>query len=99
MDSGTRSSQIIGSDPESGFREDYDRFTVCLSRIVRDGRLGRYTLDRVGEIVPAIKKKSKSVWQRLTDLDHPVERIDHDGRAGVQSGYHDKNANSKNKWL
>ena len=33
-----------------GFREDYDRFYQLFVKDVRDGKLGRYTLDRVGEI-------------------------------------------------
>ena len=33
-----------------GFRDDYDRFYRLFVKDVRDGRLGRYTLDRVGEV-------------------------------------------------
>ena len=33
-----------------GFRDDYDRFYSLFVKDVRNGRLGRYTLDRVGEI-------------------------------------------------
>ncbi|MBF1738258.1 MAG: ribosome biogenesis GTPase YlqF [Streptococcus sp.] len=33
-----------------GFRDDYDRFYQLFVKDVRDGKLGRYTLDRVGEI-------------------------------------------------
>ena len=33
-----------------GFRDDYDRFYSFFVKDVRDGRLGRYSLDRVGEI-------------------------------------------------
>ena len=33
-----------------GFRDDYDRFYSLFVKDVRDGRLGCYTLDRVGEI-------------------------------------------------
>ena len=33
-----------------GFRDDYDRFYSLFVKDVRDGRLGRYTLDRVGEV-------------------------------------------------
>ena len=33
-----------------GFRDAYDRFYSLFVKDVRDGRLGRYTLDRVGEI-------------------------------------------------
>lgn len=32
-----------------GFREDYDRFYHLFIKEVRDGKLGRYTLDQVGE--------------------------------------------------
>ena len=32
------------------FRDDYDRFYSLFVKDVRDGRLGRYSLDRVGEI-------------------------------------------------
>ena len=31
-----------------GFREDYDRFYNLFVKEVRDGKLGRYTLDIVG---------------------------------------------------
>ena len=31
-----------------GFREDYDRFYNLFVKDVRDGKLGRYTLDIVG---------------------------------------------------
>ena len=52
MDSGTRSSwNHYGDEPRNlGFREDYDRFYQLFVKDVRDGKLGRYTLDRVGEI-------------------------------------------------
>lgn len=33
-----------------GFREDYDRFYQLFVKEVRDGKLGRYTLDRVGDV-------------------------------------------------
>ena len=33
-----------------GFRDDYDRFYSLFVKDVRDGRLSRYTLDRVGEV-------------------------------------------------
>ena len=33
-----------------GFRDDYDRFYSLFVKDVRDGRLGRYSLDRVGEV-------------------------------------------------
>lgn len=33
-----------------GFREDYDRFYQLFVKEVRDGKLGRYTLDRVGDL-------------------------------------------------
>ena len=33
-----------------GFRDDYDRFYSLFVKDVRDGHLGRYTLDRVGEV-------------------------------------------------
>ena len=33
-----------------GFRDDYDRFYSLFVKDIRDGRLGRYTLDRVGEV-------------------------------------------------
>jgi ribosome biogenesis GTPase A len=32
-----------------GFRDDYDRFYALFVKEVRDGKLGRYTLDRVDE--------------------------------------------------
>ncbi len=39
-----------------GFREDYDRFYQLFVKDVRDGKLGRYTLDRVGKLMAAIKE-------------------------------------------
>ena len=42
---------IMEMTQKLGFREDYDRFYQLFVKDVRDGKLGRYTLDRVGEIV------------------------------------------------
>ena len=41
---------IMETTQKLGFREDYDRFYQLFVKDVRDGKLGRYTLDRVGEI-------------------------------------------------
>jgi len=41
---------IMEMTQKLGFREDYDRFYSLFVKDVRDGRLGRYSLDRVGEI-------------------------------------------------
>ena len=41
---------IMDMTQKLGFREDYDRFYQLFVKDVRDGKLGRYTLDRVGEI-------------------------------------------------
>ena len=41
---------IMEMTQKLGFREDYDRFYQLFVKDVRDGKLGRYTLDRVGEI-------------------------------------------------
>ena len=41
---------IMEMTQKLGFREDYDRFYQLFFKDVRDGKLGRYTLDRVGEI-------------------------------------------------
>ena len=41
---------IMAMTQKLGFREDYDRFYQLFVKDVRDGKLGRYTLDRVGEI-------------------------------------------------
>lgn len=41
---------IMEMNQKLGFREDYDRFYQLFVKDVRDGKLGRYTLDRVGEI-------------------------------------------------
>ena len=41
---------IMEMTQKLGFREDYDRFYQVFVKDVRDGKLGRYTLDRVGEI-------------------------------------------------
>ena len=40
---------IMEMTQKMGFREDYDRFYQLFVKDVRDGKLGRYTLDRVGE--------------------------------------------------
>ena len=39
---------IMEMTPKLGFREDYDRFYSLFVKDVRDGKLGRYTLDIVG---------------------------------------------------
>ena len=41
---------IMDMTKKLGFRDDYDRFYSLFVKDVRDGKLGRYTLDRVGEI-------------------------------------------------
>ena len=41
---------IMEMTQKLGFREDYDRFYQLFVKDVRDGKLGRFTLDRVGEI-------------------------------------------------
>ncbi|MFS8984502.1 ribosome biogenesis GTPase YlqF [Streptococcus parasanguinis] len=41
---------IMEMTQKLGFREDYDRFYQLFVKDVRDGKLVRYTLDRVGEI-------------------------------------------------
>lgn len=41
---------IMEMTQKLGFREDYDRFYQLFVKDVRDGKLGRYTLDHVGEI-------------------------------------------------
>ena len=41
---------IMEMTQKMGFREDYDRFYQLFVKDVRDGKLGRYTLDRGGEI-------------------------------------------------
>ena len=41
---------IMEMTQKLGFREDYDRFYQLFVKDVRDGKFGRYTLDRVGEI-------------------------------------------------
>ena len=41
---------IMEMTQKLGFREDYDRFYQLFVKDLRDGELGRYTLDRVGEI-------------------------------------------------
>lgn len=41
---------IMEMTKKLGFREDYDRFYQVFVKNVRDGKLGRYTLDRVGEM-------------------------------------------------
>ncbi|MGT2925586.1 ribosome biogenesis GTPase YlqF [Streptococcus cuniculipharyngis] len=41
---------IMQLTKQLGFREDYDRFYQLFVKEVRDGKLGTYTLDRIGEI-------------------------------------------------
>ena len=41
---------IIDMTQKLGFREDYDRFYSLFVKEVRDGRLGRYTLDSLEEL-------------------------------------------------
>lgn len=40
---------IMTMTQKLGFRDDYDRFYNLFVKDVRDGKLGRYTLDIVGE--------------------------------------------------
>ncbi len=40
----------MGMTQRLGFRDDYDRFYNLFVKEVRDGRLGRYTLDLVEEV-------------------------------------------------
>ncbi len=40
---------IIGMTQKLGFRDDYDRFYNLFVKEVRDGKMGRYTLDVLGE--------------------------------------------------
>lgn len=40
---------IMDMTQKLGFRDDYDRFYLLFVKEVRDGKLGRYTLDLVGE--------------------------------------------------
>lgn len=41
---------IMAMTKKLGFRDDYDRFYALFVKDVREGKLGRYTLDVVGEI-------------------------------------------------
>ena len=41
---------IMDMTQKLGFREDYDRFYSLFVKEVRDGRLGRYTLDGLEEL-------------------------------------------------
>ena len=41
---------IMDMTQKLGFREDYDRFYSLFVKEVRDGRLGRYTLDTLEEL-------------------------------------------------
>lgn len=41
---------IMAMTQKLGFRDDYDRFYSLFVKDVREGRLGRYTLDVVGEV-------------------------------------------------
>lgn len=40
---------IMDMTKKLGFRDDYDRFYSLFVKEVRDGKLGRYTLDKIGE--------------------------------------------------
>ena len=41
---------IMDMTQKLGFRDDYDRFYRLFIKDIRDGKLGRYTLDTLGEI-------------------------------------------------
>ncbi len=41
---------IMDMTQKLGFRDDYDRFYILFVKDVRDGKLGRYCLDTVGEL-------------------------------------------------
>ena len=41
---------IMDMTKKLGFRDDYDRFYSLFVKEVRDGKLGRYCLDMVGEL-------------------------------------------------
>ena len=41
---------IMDMTQKLGFRDDYDRFYSLFVKDVRDGKLGRYCLDIVGEL-------------------------------------------------
>ena len=41
---------IMAMTQKLGFRDDYDRFYSLFVKDVREGKLGRYTLDVVGEV-------------------------------------------------
>lgn len=41
---------IMDLTKKLGFREDYDRFYTLFVKDIRDGKLGRYTLDHLGEL-------------------------------------------------
>ena len=41
---------IMAMTQKLGFRDDYDRFYNLFVKDVREGKLGRYTLDVVGEV-------------------------------------------------
>lgn len=40
---------IMSLTRQLGFKEDYDRFYSLFIKDIRDGRLGQYTLDQVGD--------------------------------------------------
>ncbi len=42
---------IVNLTKQLGFRDDYDRFYALFIKEVREGKLGRYTLDSVGDII------------------------------------------------
>lgn len=45
----TAPEMIMALTQKLGFREDYDRFYALFVKEVRDGKLGRYTLDTLGD--------------------------------------------------
>ena len=67
-----------------GFREDYDRFYNLFVKEVRDGKLGRYTLDIVGVDTEWRQlKEVKEQLSTLTDLDdYRWASFEEDSRAG-----------------
>ena len=72
-----------------GYKEDYDRGSELVVHDIRQGKLGRYTLDRCEEMeqkamtesIQSIKERLKSI-QRIDDP--TLESLRNDPRKGVQ---------------
>ena len=72
-----------------GYKEDYDRGSELVVHDIRQGKLGRYTLDRCEEMEQKVMTESiQSIKERLKSIqridDPTLESLRNDPRKGVQ---------------